>query len=101
MKKTHVFLLAALLLVSGASQAMPSSVTVNTPIAVRSVPDRTYAEGVQDGNARAAELAATYGYGTPEYQEAVAAEAAEADYLARNSEEPFYWRGYSHALRYY
>lgn len=60
---------------------------------------RTYAEGRADGVDYAAGLAAQYGYGTPEYEDAVDAASARATYNARNSDEPTYWRGYNTGLR--
>lgn len=62
---------------------------------------RTYAEGQADGRSYAASLAVEYGYGTPEYQDAVSAASAQATYNARNSEEPTYWRGYNNGLTTY
>jgi hypothetical protein len=96
--KKFVFLLA-LVAASGSTlglvHAQPLKGTVSATYA------RTYAEGQVDGEDYAASLAAQYGYGTPDYQNAVDAASATARYNARNSEEPTYWRGYNTGLTNY
>jgi hypothetical protein len=94
MKKSF-FLLALLVASSGTyelvhAQPMGSSLTAFTSL--------TYAQGQAAGTDYAASLAAQYGYGTAEYQSAIDDASANAVYNAKNSEEPFYWRGYNNAL---
>lgn len=77
------------------AQAQPLTGTTTVAFA------RTYVDGQADGADYAAYLAAEYGYGTPDYQNAVSAASAQATYNARNSEEPLYWRGYNNGLTTY
>jgi hypothetical protein len=103
MKKVNVAFSLALLLMSGYYGATPvaakSSVHQQT-VALANVGG--YADGYADGQAYAADLAAVYGAGTPEYTEAIAAEKAIAVRRAREVSTdplwPLYWRGYAAGL---
>lgn len=60
----------------------------------------TYADGLVAGQNRQASLAAIYGVGTPEYEQALEAAINNGIYNARNAECPTYWRGYVQGLSY-
>jgi hypothetical protein len=94
--KKFVFLFAVAMAAGGTY-----SLAHAQPAATSTVAARTYAEGQADGTSYAASAAAQYGYGTPEYQDAIDAASARATYNARNSEEPTYWRGYNTGLANY
>ena len=95
------FLLLATLLVVGSTVSQARG-TAPTPAATSQAAELTpYEVGLADGRAYAADLAAAYGYGTPEYQDALATAQAQAQYNATHSDEPTYWRGYRYGLASY
>lgn len=99
MKTNRWILFAALSLLGGASYAANPKAVSASPRA--QLAGRTFAQGIADGEENAANQAATYGYGTQDYQDAIDAQVAYAAFQARNSEEPGYWRGYVNGLQSY
>jgi len=83
----------AALLSLGAATATP---VATPPAQVQQCP--TYEDGLVDGQDHKANLAATYGAGTPEYEQALNTAITNARYNARNAECPTYWRGYVQGL---
>ena len=90
-------LFAALSLLGGASHATSTTAPSESPQA--QVAASSYAQGSIDGDNYAANLAATYGYGTPQYYDAIDARVTYAAYQGRNSEDPLYWRGYVNGVQ--